>query len=202
MNEGSTYRSVYMKSADIQSWTKTHGGPFYVEVGKTFDYKYKSGTNVTVIPASTKTVNNVTTDIPMQTLEEDIIKTWVYYDFEPSNVEYYYYKDCIVKDMLPHSGLINGGTEVAITGAWFKYMPEYGVVPHCKFGDKIVRAHYDSTVRIVCTSPPGEELGVQYPFYVSLNGVDWIDSGFKFSYYDIPVLDEHPTDSYRWRCAL
>jgi len=42
--------------------------------------------------------------------------------------------------MLPHSGIITGGTLIAVAGAWMKYMPEYGVVPHCKFGDKIVRA--------------------------------------------------------------
>jgi hypothetical protein len=67
-------------------------------------------------------------------------------------------------------------------------MPEYGVVPHCKFGDKVVRAQFDSTVRIVCTIPPGDDLGVILPFEVSLNGVDFTDSGLKFSYYDIPVL--------------
>lgn len=67
-------------------------------------------------------------------------------------------------------------------------MPEYGVVPHCKFGDKIVRAHFDSTVRIVCSAPPGSELGVVYPFEVSLNGVDWSNSGFTFTYYEQPTL--------------
>jgi len=56
--------------------------------------------------------------------------------------------------------LIVGGTPVAVTGAWFKYMPEYGVVPHCKFGNRIVRATFDSTVRIVCRAPPNDELGV------------------------------------------
>lgn len=90
--------------------------------------------------------------------------------------------------MNPHSGLIHGGTKVSVSGAWFKYMPEYGVVPHCKFGNKIVRAQFDSTVRIVCIAPPGEELGVLNAFEVSMNGVDWTDSGMKFSYYDVPTL--------------
>lgn len=90
--------------------------------------------------------------------------------------------------MLPHSGIITGGTQIAVAGAWMKYMPEYGVVPHCKFGDKIVRAHFDSTVRIVCKAPPGEELGKVMPFEVSLNGVDWTDSGLTFFYYDVPVM--------------
>jgi hypothetical protein len=67
-------------------------------------------------------------------------------------------------------------------------MPEYGVVPHCKFGEKIVRAEFESTVRIVCRAPPGEELGALIPLEVSMNGVDFTDSGFKFSYYDVPTL--------------
>jgi len=96
----------------------------------------------------------------IQTVEEDVVRSWVYYEYDPSSVEYYYYKDCVVKDMQPHSGLIVGGTPVAVTGAWFKYMPEYGVVPHCKFGNRIVRATFDSTVRIVCRAPPNDELGV------------------------------------------
>jgi hypothetical protein len=74
-------------------------------------------------------------------------------------------------------------------------MPEYGVVPHCKFGDKIVRATFDSTVRIVCRAPPGVELGVIYPFEVSLNGVDWSTSGFKFTYYEQPTLYDISPDS-------
>lgn len=90
--------------------------------------------------------------------------------------------------MAPHSGLITGGTMISVSGAWFKYMPEYGVVPHCKFGDRIVRAQFDSTVRIVCKAPPGEELGVMLPFEVSLNGVDWSNTGMQFFYYDIPVI--------------
>lgn len=82
-----------------------------------------------------------------------------------------------------------------VVGAWFKYMPEYGVVPHCRFGDKIVRAHFDSTVRIVCAAPPSTELGVEYAFDVSLNGVDWSNSGFKFTYYEEPLLSDIVPDS-------
>jgi hypothetical protein len=77
---------------------------------------------------------------------------------------------------------------VTVTGAWFKYMPEYGVVPHCKFGDKIVRAQFDSTVRITCISPPGVEINTKYSFEVSLNGVDWSASGSEFSYYEEPEI--------------
>jgi hypothetical protein len=131
----------------------------------------------------------VPVNVTNTTYEEiNATKQWLYYQYEPSMVEYYYYKDSVVKDMLPHSGVVVGGTNVHVSGAWFKYMPEYGVVPHCKFGDKIVRGDFDSTVRIVCKAPPGTELGTPMAFEVSMNGVDWTDTGMKFSYYDIPTL--------------
>jgi hypothetical protein len=62
------------------------------------------------------------------------------------------------------------------------------VVPHCKFGEKIVRAEFDSTVRIVCSAPPSSELGVELAFDISLNGIDWSNSGLKFTYYEQPLL--------------
>lgn len=34
MGEGDTYHSVFMKSPKMLNWTKTQGGPYYVEVGK------------------------------------------------------------------------------------------------------------------------------------------------------------------------
>jgi len=27
------------------------------------------------------------------------------------------------------------------------------------------------------------------PFEVSMNGIDWSDTGFKFTYYEVPVLN-------------
>ena len=66
-------------------------------------------------------------------------------------------------------------------------MPQYGVVPHCRFGDKIVRATFESTVRAVCSSPPSEaKTGI--PFEVSLNGVDWTDTKLTYSYYEEPII--------------
>lgn len=168
-----------MSSPQPEASSQSHGGPYYVEAGVHKYAQYSSRQSITVpIENSTQT----------QTVEQVVTKGWTYYDFPESAVEFYYYKDCIVKDIQPHSGLIIGGTEVSVTGAWFKYLPEYGVVPHCKFGDKIVRATFDSTVRIVCTAPPGIELGTLIPLEVSLNGVDFTDSGFKFSYYDVPTI--------------
>jgi len=63
-------------------------------------------------------------------------------------------------------------------------MPEYGIIPHCRFGDKIVRGQFDSTVRIVCQSPPNTDTSSRLPFEVSLNGVDWSTTGLLFSYYE------------------
>lgn len=114
------------------------------------------------------------------------------YNYLPSAVEYYTYREPYVQRIHPTSGLSQGGTEVSVIGAWFKYMPEYGIVPHCKFGDQIVRAYFDSTVRLVCNSPPSTNYGEALPFSVSLNGVDW-DHGateLKFSYYEEPVMHD------------
>ena len=124
MEEGKSYHQYKLNSPRIESWTKTNGGPFYIEVGRDQAIKYISGQK--------QAIGNSTAP--------DSTKDWIYYDYDVSSVEFYHYKDCVIKEIQPHSGLITGGTKVTVTGAWFKYMPEYGVVPHCKFGDKIVRA--------------------------------------------------------------
>jgi hypothetical protein len=90
--------------------------------------------------------------------------------------------------MHPHSGLVRGGTEIEVIGSDFRYIPEYGVVPHCKFGNKIVRAVFDSTVRIVCPSPVSDGAQTDITFEVSLNGVDWTNTGFTYSYYEEPIM--------------
>ena len=94
-----------------------------------------------------------------------------------------------MKDIFPHSAKVQGGTTIHVSGAWFKDMPWHGVFPHCKFGDKIVKGDFDSTVRITCVAPPGNEVGDRQvgdklPLEVSLNGVDFSDAGFAFSYYE------------------
>ena len=69
-------------------------------------------------------------------------------------------------------------------------MPEYGLVPHCKFGDKIVRAKFDSNVRLVCVAPANDDINTVFAFEVSTNGVDWTNSGLKFQYYEEPILND------------
>lgn len=102
--------------------------------------------------------------------------------FSHSYVEYYYYQNPVVKKVEPNTGLQRGGTRIEVSGAWFKYKPEYGIVPHCKIGDKISRAQFHSTVRIVCLSPPNSIVDSSLPIFVSLNGFDFVDTGFTFQY--------------------
>jgi hypothetical protein len=66
-----------------------------------------SGTNTTTNDTSstnqTTTTSNTTNSTSVEsfytTVEEDVIKDWLFYEYEASSVEYYYYKDCVVKDM-------------------------------------------------------------------------------------------------------
>ena len=113
---------------------------------------------------------------------------WVLYNYEPSAVEFYSYKEPNVMRMHPKAGLTKGGTFVEVIGTWFRYMPEYGIIPHCRFGEYIVRAHFDSTVRLVCQSPATSNVTERLPFEVSLNGVDWTHTGFEYSFYEEPIM--------------
>jgi len=119
---------------------------------------------------------------------------WTLYTYEPSSVEFYSYKLPNVVKMFPTAGLTKGGTFVEILGTWFAYAPEYGIVPHCRFGDKVVRAHFDSTVRLVCQAPPNEHTATRLPLEVSMNGIDWSDTGFTFAYYEEPVMTKITPD--------
>lgn len=96
------------------------------------------------------------------TYSEDHVNVTFYnktmYLYSTAFVEYYYYKNPVVKKVEPLSGLTRGGTLIEVSGAWFGYRPEYGVIPHCKIGDKVTRAMFYSTVRIVCVSPPNEDI--------------------------------------------
>ena len=143
--------------------------------------------NVTTIGGSDLAGNNTSVALKGDSSGKNF---WTFYEYDPSSVEVYYYKDCITKEVGPHSALTSGGTPVSVIGAWYKYMPEYGVVPHCRFGNKIVRAQFDSTVRIVCIAPPAPltDENSDNSFWVSLNGVDFIDTGFTFSYYEQPII--------------
>ena len=104
------------------------GGPAYVEIGVDEVLNYTT----TASDGSSST------------------QQWVLYNYAPSAVEFYSYREAMVQKIHPTAGLTRGGTFVEIIGTWFRYMPEYGIVPHCRFGSKIVRAHFDCSVRLVC----------------------------------------------------
>lgn len=94
MEEAGDYHAVYMKTAEWEDYHLTHGGPYYVEVGKNIEIKYHTRMNVTKTKTSvgsndTNSTNTTTTVSYIE--EEDVIKSWTYYDYEPSSVEYYYY---------------------------------------------------------------------------------------------------------------
>jgi len=116
---------------------------------------------------------------------------YIYYEFTPSSVEYFTYKQCSVIDFYPKHGLIQGGTPISVMGYDFRYYPEWGVVPHCKFGDLIVKGEFDSTVRFVCRSPPSLTVGKALPFEVSLNGHDWTSTNQSYSYYKEPIMKSY-----------
>jgi hypothetical protein len=123
MTEGGSY-DIVRESAAVADEEGSLGGPTYIQVGLDEAFDYTRG--------------------------EGDMNQWILYNYDPSSVEYYAYREPMVQKMHPSSGLTKGGTFVEVIGTWFRYMPEYGVVPHCRFGDKIVRAHFDSSVRIVC----------------------------------------------------
>ena len=40
----------------------------------------------------------------------------------------------------------------------------------------------------MCKTPPSEDTGAPSAVSVSLNGVDFVETGFHFSYYEKPVI--------------
>jgi len=99
MIESNTYHSITMKTPMVYNWTRTQGGPYYVEIGRNISVQYISEHNVSI------SVGNHT-----ENKTEKVEKSHIFFNYDPSHVEYYYYKDCVVKQLQPHSGLLSGGT--------------------------------------------------------------------------------------------
>jgi len=192
MYESITYSQIYKYSARTFEATPTGiagsrmlssshynvaqtGGPWYAEVGL----------DINIPVANTVGWKTNVTEVT----------DYIYHDYQASNVEFYEYKQPTLFQKHPNNGVSTGGTKVEVEGYDFRYQAEYGVVPHCKFGNKIVRAVYDSTVRIVCYSPPSDVVDHPVPFEISLNGVDWTESGQQFSYYIEPAMYDAFPDS-------
>ena len=149
MYETVEYRSIYRDSYKLidlegghvtpfgsttQYKTAVNGGPWYVTVGRDLH-----------IP----TMNTLGMKV-----NQTLVNDHIFYDYDPSAVEFYQYPQPTMMFKHPNYGVDIGGTQVEIVGYSFLYKAEYGIVPHCKFGEKIVRAYFDSTVRLVCNSPP------------------------------------------------
>lgn len=125
-----------------------------------------------------------------ETLNRDSGGPSIIYSYDPSSVEFYASRVPNVLKIFPSAGYVKGGTFVEILGTWFDYAPQYGIVPHCKFGNTIVRAHFDSTVRLVCQSPAVQGTNAVLDFEVSLNGVDWTYTNFTFAYIEEPKMEK------------
>ena len=184
------YRSVYRNSnklidtdgtkitpygSQTPYHTAVNGGPWYIEVGR--DVK---------IP----TMNTLGSKV-----NQTVVTDHVFYDYDPSSVEFYQYPEHTFVYKHPNFGVDTGGTIVEIVGYSFLYKAEYGIVPHCRFGDKIVRATFWSTVRLTCESPPNDQTGVAHPFQISLNGVDWVNSKETFTYFTQPKIHDVTPDA-------
>lgn len=89
------------------------------------------------------------------------------YSFTTSFVEFYYYKQPVIKNIYPHGGPVEGGTMIVVEGSWFKFIPEYGVIPYCKIGDSITKGIFESTVRIICPAPPGNNINTRLALMIS-----------------------------------
>lgn len=130
----------------------TYGGPVFVQVGERVPIKITEHN-----PAKAGYKGPLTEQID------------VAYPVS-SNLEFYFYREPIVKKIEPTSGLTSGGTNLELTGLWFDYQPQYGVMPFCKIGSSIVRAKFVTTNRVICKTPPSNDITVPSPVEVSLNG--------------------------------
>jgi len=158
--EKSKYEVINSVSPRLPNWMMTHGGQVYMQLGKTGE---------------------------LQMVDSKIFKI---HDYGPSYMEYYYYKQPKVKDMWPHAGTTLGGTRLIIRGCWFKYLPEYGVIPYAKIGNKVARCQFESTVRIVCPTPANNDTDSLMQVGISLNGVDFGMTDFYYHYYVSPIIKD------------
>lgn len=57
----------------------------------------------------------------------------------------------------------------------------------------MIKAKFVQTTRIICESPPSSDIMTPSPIQISLNGVDFHNTDFEFSYYERPeLLDIQP----------
>ena len=88
-----------------------------------------------------------------------------------------------MKTFYPKGSRKEGGDVISVVGAGFINDADHGIVPYCKFGDKVVKAEFISSVRIKCRAPPNPKAAKELIFGVSLNRQDWVYAKDKFRYY-------------------
>lgn len=64
----------------------------------------------------------------------------------------------------------------------------FEVWPRLKFGDIEVDCTFKNTVRAMCPVPESKKVIGKVPIFISLNGVDWHDSGFFYTFYSEPKI--------------
>ena len=53
-----------------------------------------------------------------------------------------------------------------------------------------MRCDFESTVRILCRTPPNNNTDARLPVSVGLNGIDFGPTNLYFNYYYPPVIDD------------
>lgn len=155
-------------------WIKQRGGPVLVQIGELVE--------LNVTDQLKSNLDTYKHEVPMD-MEMG-------FKLSTTTLQFYYYRQPIVKKVEPLLGLTEGGTPISITGAWFDERPEYGVFPFCRIGGKLGKARFYSSTRIVCWSPKSTNIDESLRIEVSLNGYDFSDTRYKFNYYEIPTLKD------------
>lgn len=167
-------RHFHRSKNKMDIWIKQRGGPVLVQIGEIL--------TMNVTDQRKANLDTFKSQVPLDM--ETGFKT------STSVVQYYYYRQPIVKKVEPLIGLTEGGTPISITGAWFDERPEYGVFPYCRIGGKLGKAKFYSSTRIVCFSPKQTKIDESLKIEISLNGHDFTDTRYKFNYYKIPILTD------------
>ena len=82
MREDHPYNSIYLNTLKMWNDNKTHGGPYYVEVGNNNHIDYLVLENVTIDTG--QIINNITNETMKITQEKNVTRHWTYYEYEAS----------------------------------------------------------------------------------------------------------------------
>ena len=111
-------------------------------------------------------------------------------DYSASAVLFEYHADVAVHAVLPPHGPVGGGTVVSIEGERFSASAAARGLVGCRFGTLVVPAVFVNTSLLECVSPIQAAGAVSV--YVSMNGVEYIDSGHTHLYEAPTVLSLWP----------